>query len=254
MATRDWDDTKPAATAAANTLHTIIQTLSEDTRETYIQGGHKDAAIAIGSSNEETRGKHCVGIEGSGGGPGNDDGTFTIWDFAGTTPLFRVHGSGHANALEISALNSTLWVGTNITTGTDPGHLHTVGGIIGGLSGAVVVTGFAKTIAFRWNKGSGAGTQTILRLDAQVGTPPSGGPLTMVFHRTTRVPGIGDDVFTLAISDAPLGTVSILDGDYRAEQLTITNDTITDGLMIVVEITATNGVPQDLVCNITATV
>ena len=258
MATRIWDDTDPAGSDAANTLDTVIQNLSVDARETSIQGGHKDADLTVPSTNENTRGLHCVGVEST---PNSDSGVFTIWDFAGTTPLFRVHGSGHANALEISALNSTLWVGTNVTTGTDPGHLHTVGGIIGGLSGAVVVptvdddnAGFVKTIAFRWNKGTDAGTQTILRLDAQVGTPPSGGPLTMIFHRTTGVPGPGDDVFDVAISNAPLGTVSIVAGDYRASQTTITNDTILDGEIITVEVTATNGVPKDLVCNITATV
>jgi hypothetical protein len=182
-----------------------------------------------------------------------DAGYLTVaWNFAGTIPYVRLYGPTHATKpLQLEFLSGAKVVGLNVTSGTDPGHLHTQGGIIGGKAGPITVAGYLMPSAFRWAKGAGEGTQTLTRLEARVGTPPTGGSLVIQVRRTSGAPANSANVYTDAVATLLIGTITIVAGEFGGSTTVLTNETLADGETIVLKATTVPGFPYaaDLLVN-----
>lgn len=215
-----------------------------------VQGGHfvLNKTPPVNSSVENNDGKHSIGWE-TGSPFFTDAGIWTmVWSHDGGTPHVIIYGSAHATkAGQIEPQGSFKFVGTNITSGLDPGHLHTQGGVIGGRSGVLSV-GYVKPGIVRWSKGSGEGTQTLRALYARVGVAPSGGNLVVEVRKVTT--GILDsvDAYTDAAAATLLGTLTITTGNFAASSTGL-SAVIADGDLIVLKVTTVTGSPAELVVN-----
>lgn len=249
MATTPYTYDYPLGTTTPPNVDDDMRRDRKDHGERLLQGGHKlsNVTIPAATATENNDGKHCVGVETQ--TDQNDQGFFTnVWDNAGTTALLRTHGTSHATKPGwIEAQAGTKFMGPNVSSGLDPGHLHTQGGVIGGRAGLIGATGYLKPSAFRWSKGTGEGTQTITRLDARLATPPSGGTLVLEVRRTSGAPSNVVDIYNDGTASQLIGTITIANGEYAANQTTLTNNTLNDGEYIVVKCTTLNGSPADLV-------
>lgn len=216
--------------------------------ERLVQGGHRVANITppVPITNEPADGLLAVGWETQ--VSQSDAGYLTLAsDFAGATPYVRFFGSGHASALQFQLIGGAKYIGTNVTTGLDPGHLHTQGGVIGG-KGGVLIAGYLKPSAFRWAKGTNEGTQTIKALYARVGVAPTGGSLVIEVRKSSGAPVDGADVYTNGVAITTIGTVTITVGNFGSSTTGLAV-TIADGEVIVLNAITVSGVPSDLVMN-----
>ena len=214
MASRAYSLTVPPGSDPANTLHTIIQNKGKDMSERLVQGGHKITAHgAVSAAAENNDGKHAVGIDDNTG----DAGSFKIYDTAGTTVLLEIYGTAHGSKpgqIEAKAASSMKFVGTNVTTGTDPGHLHTHTyefhftnvsanyGVIDGAGGNTVPSSVRLPKAC-----------TITRIDVEAGG--IGTARTFELRKTSGVPANSGNIATDGVSSVSVGSVAILSTEYR---------------------------------------
>lgn len=249
MATNAFNTATPTDPDTAN-VDDDLRKLKLDVGERLIQGGHIVTNITPPApiTNEPADGKHAIGWD-TASPFATDAGTWTmVWDHAGTVPLVVVYGGSHATkAGQIEPQGSFKFMGPGITSGLDPGHRHTQGGVIGGKAGVISVTGYLKPSAFRWSKGAGEGTQTINKLVCRLSDPPTGGNFVVEFRKTSGAPAIGANVYDDAVASLVIGTVTILAGNYEAVQTTLANNVLADGEYIVQKVTTTTGSPANLV-------
>jgi hypothetical protein len=232
MATRNWDATKPLdASTNAAVIGTEITLAKADLEERLMQGGHKFAGLTppAPGANQTKDGMHCVGYETQ--TDQTETGYFTlVSSFDGATPYLRAYGSTHATKpLQIEALNNAKFIGPNVTTGLDPGHLHTQGGIIGGRGGTILGTGFIIPSAYRFAKGSGEGTQTPKRFGCRLSVPVTTALVIEVWRHVN--PSTSTNVYVVGAADK-MATITFATGKYYAETSTITG-TLADGDVLV---------------------
>lgn len=235
MATNAWDDTRYSGVTNANQIDDEARRSRVDISDRWIQGGHKVAfkTPPATSSVENDDGKHCVGWETQ--SFQSAAGYWSVYDFNATTPALRVFGSMHATQPgEINAMAGWKFTGLNVTTGTDPGHLHTQGGVIGGKSGTLS-TGYVKPGYFRWAKGASEGTQTILGLYGRVATAPTGASLIIEVRKVAATILDSVDAYTDAATTL-IGTITITAGNFAAATTGLAA-TLVDGDAIVLKIT-----------------
>lgn len=126
MATAPWDDDTPPDSQSVSLGDDRIREDKAGVRERLLQGGHYMVHdLSQGGANEINDGQHVIGVENDIGAP-TEAGTFTVFRADITSPALRLHGTSHATKagqLELDA--NYTYVGANVTTGTDPGHLHT---------------------------------------------------------------------------------------------------------------------------------
>lgn len=249
MATYAWDNSRyDGATTNANLIDDEARRLRQEIADLLMQGSRRiggNTPPASSATNNDD-GKVCVGWETQ---TFQSDAGFTtlLWDFLGTTALLRAYGTSHATKPgQIEPQGIMKFVGPNITSGLDPGHLHTQGGIIGGRAGLIGATGYLKPSAYRWSKGAGEGTQTVTLLGMRVGTAPSGGSLIIEIRKTNGAPSTASDVYGDGVASLVVGTITITTGNFEGSTTTLANNTLADGEYLVPKVTTLNGAPADL--------
>lgn len=201
MSSRAYSLTVPPGTDPANTLHTIIQDKGKDMSERLVQGGHKITAHgAVAAAAENNDGKHAVGIDDNTGNAGS----FKIYDTAGTTVLLEIYGTAHASKpgqIEAKSASSMKFVGINITSGTDPGHLHAT-------SHRMSAVGFGSgaygEAAIRLPKDC-----TITRVEVRVLGSGTAVSRTFQFRKTNGVPANNANILSDAIASVSIASVVV---------------------------------------------
>lgn len=255
MADTAWLRSSPTDPDTAN-VDDDIRATKQGLDQRMIQGGHLIASgpIPTTPTTENDDGKHIVGVETQ----TNQDnrGYWRVYDNTKTSgggshgagsALFEVQGSAGSGGAKVSALGGAIIVGPNVTSGLDPGHLHTQGGPIGGKAGPIAL-GYLKPSAFRWAKGANEGTQTVLALHARLGIVPTGGSLVIEVRKTTGAPAVNADVYTDGVANVVVGTITVNSGDFGGS-VTGLAVVLADGEVLVLKATTVNGTPSDLVVN-----
>ena len=120
MAKRAWVDSVLTDASFVTLVDNRTNEDRENVRERMLQGGHKMTITTLDTTTENNDGRHAVGVA---DGLGNV-GEFNIFAFDGTTKGLTVTDTGHANPQQIIAETGWKFVGTNVTTGAQPGHTH----------------------------------------------------------------------------------------------------------------------------------
>lgn len=236
MATRDWDDLAPASGDPVAEGDDRIRDTRVDIRERLIQGGHFQTDSARGATNQNTDGRHVVDV-GPDGGPHvyKADNSTKLIDF--DTP----------DAVDMSNASAGV-LGPNITSETDPGHLH-VGTVALKVSGTIVS---ATTLRASWRVPKGI---TFTRMSINVFQAPVGAPLTVTARRL-NTPAIGADRLSPPSStdlfDVGSPGPSILDGNNAASVTAFLTTTASAGdeIQWIIGTHSWSTDPQDLTINL----
>ena len=219
--------------------------------ERLVQGSKRVANITRPApiTNEPNDGKTAIGWETESPFYTESGWCTLLWSEDGATAYLRAYGASYSDATRqkaIEAVNGAKFIGTNITSGLDPGHLHTQGGVIAGRAGTILVTGYLKPTAFRWSKGTNEGTQTIKKIGVRLGSAPTGGVLGVEVRKTVGAPTNAADVYSDGVSSVLVGSVSVAAGEFEGA-VTGLSVAIADGEYLTCKIVTLNGAPADMV-------
>ncbi len=246
MATRAWVNSPLSDGSQVTDVDNKTNEDRQNVRERFVQGGHIMTDVTLASTTENNDGRHTIGIGDALGAAG----IFSIYAADGIAKAFTLHGPSHANANQILAEGAYVFTGANVTTGTDPGHKHTVRRtLMFPIIGSPFVAAAGLPLLFQVNFAG-----TIKEIYLAAGTKPSSGTLLSdIWRDNAAIPTNSNSIFATATnpqltSASNFDTVAVFDTDeevvvagdvFKAEVETVGSSE--KDIMIFVDIEATSG-------------